>query len=218
VLSGLGAGLLAALLDTRQAWSEVDGASSLALVLLQTGARLMISGAVLGLGVWLVAVLGAAVARRLGRTPRTGAVVATMILGAPALAYVAWRLFQGGFTSQLPARPVLVAATAAILVVVLGLGVRIWLGLIERADRAPRLRPWTIVLAALLVGLALGARWCDAHLYRRLYLFLHGALAVGTLGGLTMALRVAGRAGLGAWCGSAESPWDAPCSCWCRPG
>jgi len=191
LLSGIGAGLVAALLDTRQAWAEVDGASSLALVLLQTAARLAVTGAVLGLGVWLVATLGAIAARRLGRKPRTGAIAAAMILSAPALCYVAWRLFQGGFTSQLPARPVLVGATAAFLIVATGIAARIWLGLLERADRAERLRPWIVVAAVLLVTAALGARWADAHLYRRLYLFLHGALAVLTLGGLVLALRAA---------------------------
>jgi len=190
LLAGIGAGLVAAILDARQAWPEVDGASSAALVLLQTASRLAIAGALLALGAWLVLTAGEAVARRLGRAPRSGAVAAAMVLGAPALAYVSWRLFQGGFTSQLPARPVLVAATAAILIAVLGIATRIWNGLVDRADRAPRLRPWMAVTAAVLVAASLGMRWCDAHLYRRLYLYLHGALAVGTLGGLSLALRV----------------------------
>jgi len=190
LLSGIGAGLVAALLDTRQAWTEVDGASCVALVLLQTAARLMISGAVLGIGVWSVATAGEAVAGRLGRKPRTGSIVTMMVLAAPALVFVAWRLFQGGFTSQLPARPVLVGATAVFLIVLTGIGTRIWLALRERADSAPRLRPWAVVVAAVLVLIALGARYSDAHLYRRLYLYLHGALAVFTLGGLILALRI----------------------------
>lgn len=189
-LAGVAAGLVAAVLDTRQAWPDVDGASSAALVLLQSVARTTLAGAVLAFGCWLVTTVGELAARRLGRRPMTGAVAAVMVAGAPALIFASIRLFQGGFTSQLPARPVLIGATAAILIALTGAAARLWLGVLRRVDDAPRIRPLAIAVAAALVLAALGARWCDAHLYRRLYLYIHGALAVGTLGGLALALRL----------------------------
>jgi arylsulfatase A-like enzyme len=187
---GIGAGLIAALLDTRQAWSEVDGASAVALVLLHTASRLAVAGAALSLVVWIFASLGAAIAGRLGRRVVGGGAVGTALLFAPGLVYVSLRLFQGGFTSQLPARPLLIGATAAILIVLFWIGARLWLRLVRAADERPKIGRLLVVAALLLALAGLGLRWSDAHLYRRLYLYLHGALAVGTLGGLALALRL----------------------------
>lgn len=191
VLSGVAAGCVAAALDLRQAWPEVDRASDAALVALQLFARLGVAGAVLAALGAVAALAGEALGRRLGRDGAKVAAGLVTALAAPGLVLVAVRLFQGGVTSRLPARPALVAAVAIVLAALVYAGARLSLGLVARADRpGPRAR-WVLAAALAVFAGALGARWCDAHLYRRLYLFLHSALALLALAGLALAFRAA---------------------------
>jgi arylsulfatase A-like enzyme/HEAT repeat protein len=190
VLSGVAAGLVAAALDLDQARSEVSRPSDVALLTLQIGARLGAAGALLACFCTAVVAAGAALGRRLGRSEHGFAAALVAVVSAPALVYVAFRLFQGGVTAQLPARPALVAATIVVLVALVFAGARAALALVARADRRARLDAITAIAAAILVAASLCMRWCDANQYRRLYLYLHAALAVCTLGGLTLAFQI----------------------------
>ncbi len=190
LLAGAGAGLIAGLLDAGQAWPETTGPGQGALLILQAVALLTVAGCALGMTAWAIAFLGARLWRGLRRGPRAGAAWLPTLVAAPALGWVALRLFQGGVTSRLPARWLLIPAVALILAAGFHGAVRLALALVARADvrRGPAGR--LLLAAAFLALLALGLRWADAHLYRRLYQFLHAALAAGTLGGLALALRV----------------------------
>ncbi|MDD5308771.1 MAG: sulfatase-like hydrolase/transferase [Deltaproteobacteria bacterium] len=197
VLSGLAAGLVAAVLDTRQAFSDVGGWPGPLLLFLQAVARLSVAGAAIAASAGIVAGIGALAAFRIGRNRRKGASLALTVALAPGAVLVSLRLFEGGVTSQLPARPLLIGATAAILCVLAGGAAFIAIGVLERADRSPRPTPAIWITAAVVFLAALGMRWCDAHMYRRLYIYLHGVLALGTLGGLAFALRMAALRGQG---------------------
>jgi arylsulfatase A-like enzyme len=190
-LAGACAGLAAGLLDTHQAWSEVDGPGHGALLALQTAGLLIPAGGGLGILTWAGSFLGARAWRLLGRDPGRGSAWMLTLLAASPLAWIALRLFQGGVTSQLPARWLLIPAVALILAAVFHGTTRLALGLIARSDRAGRGVPWLLAAAAAFLLSALGLRFADAHLYRRLYQFLHLALAAGTLGGIAVALRLA---------------------------
>jgi arylsulfatase A-like enzyme len=190
-LCGLAAGLVAAALDVLSARSGLPRASDVALLALQAGARLGAAGIALAASGALLGAAGAALGRRLGRNERATVAALFAAASAPGLVFVSMRLFQGGVTSLLPARPALVAITAVILVGLVLAFARAMLALVARTDRLPRRDAATLLAALALFGAALGLRWCDATLYRRLYLYLHSALAVCTLAGLALAFRLA---------------------------
>ncbi|HUT79424.1 MAG TPA: hypothetical protein VM285_17130, partial [Polyangia bacterium] len=172
-LAGAGAGLAAGLLDTCQAWPEMNGPGQGALLVLQTAGLLAPAGCALAILAWACSFLGARLWRRLGRDPGIGAVWLPTLLAAPPLSWIALRLFQGGVTSQLPARWLLIPAVALVLTAVFNGFVRLALGLIARADRAGQRTSGLLAAAGAILLLACGLRFADAHLYRRLYQFLH---------------------------------------------
>ena len=191
ILSGATAGVIASALDLHQACGEIDGAASIALLTLGILGRLAMAGSLLSLIVWGMALLGATAARRLRRSPGTGATLAIVGITAPGLVYVSMRLFQGGVTSQLPARPFLIGAVALLMIVLVAAAARAMIAIISAADEYGRKTSiWPLLVSLAFVLGALGMRWCDAHMYRRLYLYLHVLLAVGTLGGIALALRL----------------------------
>ena len=144
VISGLAAGLVASLLDLRQAQPELDSASSIALMLLQTTGRLPLAGGLLGLLVSFLAVAGGRLASRGGRSPLNGSSLAVTVAMSPFLVYVAIRLFQGGVTSQLPARPALIAATSIAFAAVTWTSIRVTLALLARVDARRRIGPLNV--------------------------------------------------------------------------
>ncbi len=191
ILSGATAGVIASALDLRQAWGDIEGAGSIALLALGILGRLTLAGALLSLIAWGVALLGGAAARKLRRSSGTGAALAIVGITAPGLVYISMRLFQGGVTSQLPARPFLIGAVALLMIVLAAGAARAMIAIVSVADeRGRKTRIWLLLVSLALVLGALGMRWCDAHMYRRLYLYLHVLLAVGTLGGFALALRL----------------------------
>ncbi|MCP4606381.1 MAG: sulfatase-like hydrolase/transferase [Proteobacteria bacterium] len=187
---GLLAGVGAALLDVKEAASELDNGFEILLVLLQAIARVGLLGAVLGLMASAIVNAGGALGERLDRPRTRVAIWVTTAASFPGLLYIAIRLFQGGTASKAPARGLLIVITALILVCLFWLGARIVLNLIESADRGePAL--FKLVMACTVFGcLGFGLHWCDAHLYRRLYLYLHSALGLGTLGSFALVLRI----------------------------
>ncbi len=191
ILSGAAAGVIASVLDLRQACGDIEGAASIALLALGILGRLALAGALLSLIAWGVALLGAAAARKLRRSPGTGAALAIVGITAPGLVYISMRLFQGGVTSQLPARPFLIGAVALLMIALVAAAARAMIAIVSAADeRGPGTRIWLLLVSLALVLGAIGMRWCDAHMYRRLYLYLHVLLAVGTLGGFALSLRL----------------------------
>jgi arylsulfatase A-like enzyme len=191
VLAGAGAGLIAALLDAWQARGDIDGPGQGALLVLQAVGLLVPAGAALCALAVVIAALGARFGRRLRRDPAWGSAWLATLVAAPALAWIALRLFQGGVTSQLPARFLLIPAVALALLAGFRVAAGLSLGLVQRADRGGRPEARILAAAAALGLLALGFRFADAHLYRRLYQYLHLALGAATIGGLALALRIA---------------------------
>ncbi len=189
-LAGLAAGVLAALLDTRQAAGVLNQHSDIGLLLLQAIGRLGMAGAVLGLTASVLTESGSALAARLGRSRQIGATGLLTMVATPALIYIAFSLFQGGTTSKLPARHLFVAATAAASIAMTFVVARMTLSLVDSADQTGSKKSRLFIVAGILFLIALGIRWCDAHLYRRLYLYLHAALGLTTIGGLGLAFRI----------------------------
>lgn len=122
-------------------------------------------------------------ARRLWPLPWTAA-------AAPALAWVAYNLFTGGMTSELPARDVLVGATGTCLVagtwLAFGLGRATW----EHARRLRRLHGLAVAVA--LLGLGVGISKLDQHAYPKLYEYLHGVLTAAAFAVACLTVLVAG--------------------------
>jgi arylsulfatase A-like enzyme len=191
LLSGLAAGAAAGALDLRQACGDLGSAKEVGLLALQVLARCGLAGAALALLGALAVEVGGQIGRRAARSEREAAAAIITLLALPGLAYVSVRLFQGGVTSRLPARPALIGAAAVFLIALFFAGVRVVLAFIARADRRAPRDLAVLAGAALALAAALALRWCDAHLYRRLYLFLHAALALCTLTGLILAWRAA---------------------------
>ena len=188
--AGAGAGLFAALLDARQAWPGVVGAGERVLLVLNAVSLLVAAGMVLGALAWAVASAGARLWIALGRSPARGSAWLPTLLAAPFLAWIAVLLFRGGFTSGLPFRWLLMPATAMALIAAFRVATGVALGLVSRADGRGRRAPRLVLITAAIVVATLGLRWADAHLYRRLYQYLHLALAAGTMGGFALALRI----------------------------
>jgi arylsulfatase A-like enzyme/HEAT repeat protein len=191
VLCGAVAGLVAAALDVVSAASALASACDIALLALQAAARVGAAGMAIAAIAAIAVRAGAAIGRRRQSDERQAAAALIALAAAPALVWVSIRLFQGGVTSLLPARPALIALAAAVLIALVYAGARAALALIARADAAARRDPVVFAAAIALTAAAIGLRWCDAHLYRRLYLYLHALLAAGTLAGLALALRLA---------------------------
>ncbi|MFO8073017.1 MAG: sulfatase-like hydrolase/transferase [Polyangia bacterium] len=191
VVSGAAAGLIAGALDAVQGWSDLSGTAQRALLLLQTAGRLAPIGLCIALVASVGSLAGARLWRRRSRRPARGSSWALTVLALPACIYVAVRLFQGGTTSRLPARWLLVALAALLLAVLTWIAASVVLALVARLDRPNAARGARLAAVLALVALALGARWCDGHLYRRLYDYLHAALALGSLGLLALGARIA---------------------------
>ena len=189
ILSGLVAGLIAGLLDARQAAVEISGIRDSLLVLLQTVGRTTLAGALLSGLAFGAFTVGQNATQRLGQNKINGGNLAVSILAAPGLIYVAVRLFDGGVTSQLPAKSLLIVVTASVLTVLFWLGAKLVVAFVSMSDKNSRSRRMLFILCSFVFLLSLGLRWCDAHLYRRLYLFLHGLLTLGTLGGFAVCAR-----------------------------
>jgi len=119
-----------------------------------------------------------------GRTDRALDTVITLLL-SPLLFVVARKLFEGGLTSRLPARDLLIAITACGLVLGCYTLVRLSAFLIRRVAAAESA---TMALVGALVSFlgALMSGWMDVHLYRRLYQFLHVGLGALTLLGMCL--------------------------------
>ncbi|MCP4676573.1 MAG: sulfatase-like hydrolase/transferase [Deltaproteobacteria bacterium] len=190
-LAGLGAGLFAAILDTRQAARVLDSAQDVAFLFVQAAGRLSFGGAVLGFVVAALAMAGGVLARRWGYSERKGAVALQTLIALFPLIYIAYRLFRGGYTSKLPATGLLTGVTALVLVCMFWTAAGIMLSLVERARRGELRRTHIVFICTALVLVSLGLRFMDAYLYRRLYLYLHTALGFVTVGGLALAIRIA---------------------------
>jgi len=190
VLIGTAAGWIAALLDVRQGATSLFSTGEVALLALQGIGRLGLAGAVLGTLAAVLVDLGRIAAKRSRRFEGAVAAAPVTLAAVPGIVYVAAALFRGGFTSSLPARPLLVVLLATLLIGLFWLGARLLLTLVERADRGELSRPSLLGSILGLALLALALRWCDGHLYRRLYLYLHGMLGIGTLGAFALALRL----------------------------
>ncbi len=191
VVSGAAAGLIAGVLDASQGWPDFSATSERALLLLQTAGRLAPIGAGIALLAAVGSLAGAEFWRRRGCRPARGSSWALTVLALPAGIYLAVRLFQGGTTSRLPARWLLVALAALVLAALTWIAASMALALVARLDRPDAARGARLGAVLALVALALGARWCDGHLYHRLYDYLHAALALGSLGILALAARIA---------------------------
>ncbi|MFW5876894.1 MAG: sulfatase-like hydrolase/transferase [Myxococcota bacterium] len=97
-------------------------------------------------------------------------------LAAGPLLLVAHKLFQGGMTSTLPARPLLVAVSAAILCGGAYLALRVGRWLVQRAATGGRGQAGAI--AAILFAAHLAVTKIDQHVLPRLYEYLHVAASV----------------------------------------
>ena len=194
-LYGTLAALCAASLDTYQARDAVPSVSELSMVFVQAIGRLALLGALLTVVVTLtVNVVRSWAVRRLpdaeeGRHRTIGALGFTLLL-SPGGVFVAYRLFQGGLTSRLPARDLLMVAAALILLgIVFGVG-RSVLSLTSWADRRRRFSAPVVVASLTFFVISVTAHYVDGHFYRRLYLYLHGVLGLITMGGLAVGIRL----------------------------
>jgi arylsulfatase A-like enzyme/HEAT repeat protein len=190
-LTGLFGGVAAALLDGRQAILAVNGAMEIGLLILQTIAIAGMAGVAVGLLAVGCVLAGQRVATRFGFDPMRGATIVLTAAALPFLTYISIRLFQGGFTSRLPARTVLIIIAVLLLGAIFFLAARGVLAILAWAEKRPSTDRSVVIVIAILVLLSLAFRWADAHLYRRLYLYLHGMLGALSLGGLAIAFRIA---------------------------
>ncbi|HKP58305.1 MAG TPA: sulfatase-like hydrolase/transferase, partial [Polyangiales bacterium] len=159
------------------------------LVCLQPAAGALLFGC---WGLWFAACLplSAAAARRFGIDPRrTSAALLSVPLLVP-LSLVARLLFTGGKMSRLPAQPLLIGLTLALLAALCAglcwLGLSLW-ETSRQADR-PAFRR-ALLLAA---GSAYLASKLNQYALPRLYDYLHGVLAAFTLAGFALALLMVG--------------------------
>ncbi|MCP4199689.1 MAG: sulfatase-like hydrolase/transferase [Proteobacteria bacterium] len=189
-LAGLLSGLALALLDTRQAANFVHSPMEIGLLLLQSTARLSLTGAVLGCFAAFVTQICTALGNRTGRSLALRPETVFTLLASPGLIYITVRLFQGGATSRLPARSILITLTAVVLLALFWSGARMILALINRTDNRDIKGAALAVISVGLALVVLALRWADAHMYKRLYLYLHSALGLATLGGLALVFRI----------------------------
>lgn len=192
---GVVAGLIAAVLDTIKGAPTLSTVAEIGLLALQAMGRCSVAGALLSAAGSLAVLLGIAIVRR-GRSDIStrrhlwGAVLGVTLATAPGCVYVAIRLFQGGLTSRLPYRTALTVASALLLVGLVIVGARLAVGFIRYVDR-PRHSGILLVILALVFALsAVATHHVDATLYRRLYLYLHGALGFVTLAFLGILVRI----------------------------
>ncbi len=183
-------GIAAALFDTWQAACSVNGALEVVLVWVQTTGHLGLIGGILGLTAAALGGLGQQLAKKVGRPGPQGGALALTLAALPGVLTIAIKLFQGGYASRLPARPLLIGIIAITLTALCWLGAKLALRWVHRADGARSAVVGVWIRVAALVGLTLAVRYADAHLYRRLYLYLHFTLAVLTLAGFGLAVRM----------------------------
>ncbi|MDJ0765129.1 MAG: sulfatase-like hydrolase/transferase [Myxococcota bacterium] len=190
ILAGLLAGGVAAILDLRQAIWGLDSGFEKLLLCLQAVGRLGLAGMLISTAVVCLALMGRRLAPLIKQSETSMATTAITSVAAIGLIALAYHLFQGGRMRLLPGRFVLIGITAAVFVIVFWLLTRAILRVVQAADRGRLTRGWVIIICTVLISAALGARWCDAHLFRRLYLYLHTTLGAVTLGGFAMAFRI----------------------------
>ncbi len=181
-------GVTAALLDGKLAVRELGFGGDLALLLLQAVGRCGLAGVVLG----VLASLAVSAGERLSvKRPRWAGALGVTLFTAPGCLFVAKRLFEGGYTSRLPARSLLMVAVVVFLLGVVLIATRITLGLAARCDRSTlRISPLGGVVSLVLLAIAYAAHFVDGYFYRRLYLYLHSVLGVLTLACLIAAFRL----------------------------
>ncbi len=197
-LGGLGAGLLTTtleLLALAQLERPVDSGLGLALAGVIVPLQVL-AGAVGALA--LAALTGAG--RALGGPDSRGDARAALVAAVASLAPAFWFVTQLGagrkaarVLGSLPARVAGALAAAALVAALCWAGLRLWRRLLRTHSRGPGL-----ALGLGLLALTVGLFCADALLYRRLYGFIHGALAVayigaGTLGFCCLWFGLAGR-------------------------
>jgi HEAT repeat protein/arylsulfatase A-like enzyme len=192
---GVVAGTAAAVLDLLQARQSLQHVAEYLLLFLQAFGRSTAAGAVLAAMAVLATWVGERFAERsLGDRAatlrHTFSALAVTLMVTPGAIFVAYRLFQGGLTSRLPARTLLMVAAAFVLIA-LSFGV-IWIVLwrIRRSDQKRGISLSCLFYGGVLIGVAAIAHFVDGHFYRRLYLYLHGVLCVWTLAGFAGAVRI----------------------------
>ena len=176
---GLGCGLLALILDLATHTASEGGARLSLVVTMTVVPGFIVGGAVLAAALYLLRAAARGVTRLWwAERDRTVAALLAGIVLSPALYLLVHRLAAGrqaariiGATSVQLAMTLLLAVLAA---TVLWLGMRI-------GSRAARSRPLALALGALLLLAALALFFADAHLFRRLYLYLHNMLLLGYL-------------------------------------
>ena len=191
---GIIAGAIAAVLDIFQSRYALESLPEFGLLFLQAFGRTTVAGACLAVCGTMAVMVGEWMGRRHGRVLKASrqmslSALSVTMLTLPGVVYVSFRLFQGGLTSRLPARPLLMIATALLLIALTFAAVRTVLWGIRRSDAA-RVSPIGIFLGLSLIAIAGTAHFVDGHFYRRLYLYLHGILAVLTLAGGAAAFRL----------------------------
>lgn len=175
---GGAAALIAAFGDFGASWLWLSLWGDRLLLLVRLVATLVPVGA--GLGAALAAWGGAACppVSRLARTERGARrlwPLPFLVLAAVPAAWIAWLLFTGGKTSRLPAREVLVAATALVLLAGAYVALRMGRWLVGRAARTTPAR--ARLLAAALLGGYFAVSKADQTVLPNLYGYLHGTLA-----------------------------------------
>jgi arylsulfatase A-like enzyme/HEAT repeat protein len=179
------AGLATALADFGAHWLFMESMGDRLALLARLGCLLPALGAVFGAaaGAWigLISPLRAAATRRLGLAADSGrgsavfATLCTLPLAWP-LAEVARLLWSGGTMSRIPIRPVGIAVTFVVLVILAGLAA--WSALrIARWLHTARPRARRQALAVVAVA-AFATTKLNQHVLPNLYDYLHGLLAI----------------------------------------
>jgi arylsulfatase A-like enzyme len=189
VLRALWAGLLGGLLagggDSLATLSTTWAASSAsnAFRLLSLGCA---SGAALGLGLALLALLLSWVPARIPRVSTSGLVA--MVMAAPLVAYDAFALFGGAKAARLPGHQAISLALVSLVLVSVGLFGNLWQRLMSHLEGGSR-RRLAISIAAGLLASAAACEQTNRVVLPRLYPWFHLSLGLCTVAACVLAVR-----------------------------
>lgn len=193
ILAGLGSGLIALLVELSTLTAPEGGVR---LILVLCGTILpgfMLAGLVLSVALGLLLALGRRIDRRISHAGRELGLAGFIgaLAAAPGLFLLVQRLAQGHRAARVLGPPwiqlSLALASAVLVGLVLWLGLRLARRLAQSRRRAP-----ILVSGALLLLLTTTLILADAHLYRRLYLYLHNTLLLAYLVTGMLAVRAIG--------------------------
>lgn len=104
------------------------------------------------------------------------------LIALPGLIYISIYLFQGGFTSRLPARHWLIGLTVVFIFMVVFFSLQFFFKAWRYIASKKTVPNWKAICAAgICFLLSVAFRWCDAHLYKRLYPLIHVVVTLVTL-------------------------------------